>query len=209
VDQGTLVENQIDDGRRFVERFAVDGNPVQAAFWVKTAEEGLWFLYVATDLIDREGPAVAYRAVHASLRKLGESWVPSSAIKVISPSNPIAKDVLTVMTRSPGRLATRFGGKTLGSMAVDQVYIYPAHVYTLTQPNPMTAEEIGREIVRLMNRGPGILQPSRVTRKDGTSFNGVPFSLQSGIQNAVVVQFVADREATPRVVRLDEIASIV
>src|SRR2546426_12048478 len=93
VDQSTLVEDQIADGRRFVERFAADGNPVQAAFWVKTAEEGLWFLYVVTELIDRVGPAAAYRAVHAALQKLGESGVSSSEIKVISPKNPIAKDV--------------------------------------------------------------------------------------------------------------------
>ena len=75
MDQSTLVENQIDDGRRFVERFAADGTFVRAAFWVKTAEEGLWFLYVATDIVDRDGPAAAYRAVHASLRKLGDTWV--------------------------------------------------------------------------------------------------------------------------------------
>src|SRR5438270_334306 len=66
VDQGTLVEEQIYDGRRFVERFAADGNPVQAAFWVKTAEEGIWFLYVATEIFDRDGPAATYRAVEAS-----------------------------------------------------------------------------------------------------------------------------------------------
>lgn len=209
MDQGTLVENQIDDGRRFIERFAADGNPVQAAFWVKTAEEGLWFLYVATELIDREGPAAAYRAVHASLHRLGESWVSSSEIKVVSPSNPIAKDVLAILTRHPGRLATRFGGKTLGSMAVEQVYIYPSHVFTFTQANPMTTEEVGREIIRLMNRGPGILQPSRVTLKDGTTFNGVPFSVHFGSQNAVVVSFIAGGEVAPRVVRLDEISSIV
>jgi hypothetical protein len=209
VDQSTLVENQIADGRRFIERFAADGTPVQAAFWVKTAEEGLWFLYVATELIDRVGPAAAYRAVHTSLRKLGEAWVSSSEIKVVSPSNPIARDVLAIMARHPGRLATRFGGKTLGSTSVEQVYIYPSHVFTFTQANPMTTEEVGREILRLMNRGPGILQPSRVTLRDGTTFNGVPFSLQLGSQNAVVVSFIADGEVAPRVVRLDEIASIV
>jgi len=208
VDQSTLVENQIADGRRFVERFAADGNPVQAAFWIKTAEEGIWFLYVGTDIVDRVGPAATYRAVHASLKKLGDSWVSSSEIKVISPSNPIARDVLAIMARHPGRLASRFGGKTLGSMAVEQAYIYPPHVFTLMQANPMTTEEIAREILRLMNRGPGFLQPSRVTLKDGTAFNGVPFSLQLGSQQAMVVQFIAEGEAAPRVVRLDEIASI-
>lgn len=208
MDQSTLVEEQIDDGRRFVERFAADGNPIQAAFWVKTAEEGLWFLYLASELVDREGPAAAYRAVHNSLRKLGQPWISSSEIKVVSPNNPIAQDIFSVMKRYPGRLATRHGGKQLGSMAVDQTYIYPPHFFTITQPNPMTTDEISQEIVRLMNRGHGTLQPSRVTLKVGTSFNGVPFSLQFGSQSALVVQFIADNEAVPRVYRVDEIASI-
>ncbi len=208
MDQSTLVENEIADGRRFVERFAADGNPVQAAFWVKTAEEDSWFLYLATDLVDKEGPAFTYRAVHASLGKLDESWMTSSEIKVISPNNPIAREVLAVMSRYPGRLATRFGGKQLGPLLVEQTYIYPKHFFTFTQPNPMTAEDISREILRLMNRGPGILQPSRVSLKDGTSFDGVPFSLQFGSQNALVVQFVADGEAAPRVYRMDEISAI-
>ncbi len=206
MDQGTLVEEKIDDGRRFVERFAADGNPVQAAFWVKTAEEGIWFLYVATEIVDRDGPAAAYRAVHASLRKLGKSSVSSSEIKIISPNNPIAKDVLASMGRHPGRLAT--GSTTLGSMAVEQTIIYPSRSFTFTQANPMTTEEIGQEILRLMNRGPSILQPFRVTLKDGTAFNGVPFSIELGTQKAMVVRFIADGEAAPRVVRLDEIASI-
>jgi hypothetical protein len=208
--QSTLVGDRIFDGSRFVERFAADKNPVQAAFWVKTAEEGHWFLYVATELVDTVGPAAAYRAVDASLQKLGESWVSGSEIKVkvISPNNPIARDVLAITTRYPGRLATRFDGKTLGSMDVDQTYIYPSNYFTFTQANPMTTEEVGREIVQLMNRGAGIFRPSHVTLKDGTAFHGVPISLQFGTQRAVVVQFIADGETAPRVVRLDEIASL-
>jgi hypothetical protein len=206
VDQGTLVEERIDDGRRFVERFAADGNSVQAAFWVKTAEEGIWFLYVAAELYDREGPAAAYRAVDASLRKLSKSSLSGSEIKVIGTKNPIARDVLAIMGRHPGRLAT--GSTILGSMAIEQAIIYPSRTFTFTQANPMTSEEIGREIVRLMNRGPGILQPSRITLKDGTGFDGVPFAFELGAQRAVVVRFIADGEPAPRVVRLDEIAAI-
>ena len=208
MDQGTLVKDQVDDGRRFAERFAADGNSLQAAFWVETSEEGLWFLYLVTDLVSREGPAAAYRAVHASLRKLGDAGIISAEIKVISPTDPIAQDVLAIMSRHPGRPANRFAGENLGSMEVEQVYIYPAHFYTFTQPDPMTREDIGREIVRLMDRGPGSLHPSRVTLKNGTAFNGVPFSLQFGSQNALVVQFIADGEATPRVCQMDEIAAI-
>ena len=188
MDPSTLVENQIDEGRRFVERFAVDGNPLQAAFWVETAEDGLWFLYVVTDLIDREGPASAYRAVNASLRKLGELWLTGSEIKVISPGDSVAKDVLSLMSRNTGRLATRFEGQTLGSIGVEQVYIYPAHLFTLTRPNPMTTEEIGQNIVRLMNRGPGLLHSSRVDLKDGTRFNGVSVIVASFNVFAIVYE---------------------
>ena len=46
MDQSTLVGDPVHDGRRFVERFAADGNQVQAAFWVKEAEYGRWELYV-------------------------------------------------------------------------------------------------------------------------------------------------------------------
>src|SRR5262245_31772 len=99
VDQSALLDDQIEDGRRLVERFAADGHPVWAAFWAKTAEEGIWFLFVATEFIDEEGPAAAYRAVSESARKLGELGIPLSAIKVVSPSNPIAKDVLAAMAR--------------------------------------------------------------------------------------------------------------
>ena len=44
--------------------------------------------------------------------------------------------------------------------------------------------------------------------EDGTAFNGVPFSIELGTQRAMVVRFIEDGEAAPRVVRLDEIASI-
>ena len=72
----------------------------------------------------------------------------------------------------------------------------------------MTSEEIGQAILRLMNRSPGVLQAARVTLKDGTAFNGVPFSLDLGTLSALEVRFIADGEAAPRVIRMDEIASI-
>lgn len=208
MDQSTLVGDQISDGRRFIERFAADGNPVHAAFWVKTEEDELWFLYVVTDLVDRDGPAAAYRAINQSLKKLGECWITSSEIKVIGRGNPIAKDVLAITARYPGRLATRYGGRILGSMSVDQVYIYPPSNFTFTQVNPMTTEDISRELVRLMNRGAGLHQPSRVGLKDGTTFSGVPFSIELGPQNVMLVRFIVDGELAPRIVQLDDIASI-
>ena len=206
--QVALVDEQIADGRRFVERFAADGNTVQAAFWVKTAEEGDWFLYVVTDIYDRDGPAAAYRSVHRSLGSLQNSLISSSEIKVIGPKNPIAKDAVAIMARFTGRMATWFGGKSLGSMLVEQIYLYPRHIFTFTRANPMTTEDINRKLIELMNRGPGVWQPHHVGLKDGTSFEGSPISLGIGPNRSVEVSFIEDGAAAPRVIRLDEIDSI-
>lgn len=209
MDQSTLVSDQVYDSRRFVEKFVADGNPVQAAFWAKQDDEESSYLYVVAELYDREGPLAAARAVQESLRKLGDSSVSSSKIKILGPTNPIAKDLLVILARHTGRRAIRFDDKRLGSMRFEQVYIYPSHVFTLNLANPMTTEEIGIEIFRLMNRGPGIVQPSRITLKDDTTFNGVPFSFSTNSESEGSVSFIAEGEFAPRVVRLDEIASIV
>lgn len=209
MDQGTLLaQQQLDDGLNFIQRFAADGNCVTASFWALTAEEGIWFLYVASDIIDREGPAVAYRSVRKSLQQLENSWISGSDIKVISPNNPITQDVLAVMSRHPGRVPTWLGSRRLGLVEVEQAYLYPPYLFTFTQANPMTQDEVGRKVLELMRRGPGILQPSRITLIDGTEFNGVPLSLGVRSSQAVEVSFIEHGVQIPRVVRLDEITSV-
>ncbi len=65
----------------------------------------------------------------------------------------------------------------------------------------MVREHVVRELILLMNRGPGTLQPSRATLKDGSSFEGIPFSSQMGSRHrAMVVQFTDNAEPFPRVV---------
>jgi hypothetical protein len=205
VDQGTLVGEQLNDGRRFVERFAADGNAVKAAFWVQTEEDGLWFLYVAADVYDRMGPAGSYRAVRDALAKLDKCSISGSDIKIISLGNPIAKDAIALSERHPEGIAA--GVRSLGSLAVQQTIVYPSRFFTFTQSDPMTSEEIGKELLRLMNRGPGVLHPSVVTLKDGTAFTGLPFSLELG-NGSMTVRFIEHGVTTPRVVPMDEIASV-
>jgi hypothetical protein len=202
VDQGTLVEIPVDDGRRFVTRFAADGNPVQAAFWAKTDEEGLWFLYVVSALYDSAGPAAAYRAVHESFQKLAKSSIFTSQIKVIGPNNPIAKDVLVFTSRYPGRYMS--GTATVGSTTLDQVFIYPTHVFTFAQASPMTSEQVEHEILRLMKSPTP--KWSQVTLRDGTAFRGVASSIERGAHNMTVVRFCVDE--TFRSEPLDDIVSI-
>lgn len=208
MDQSPLVNDRVYAGRRLAERFAADGHPLRAAFWAKTADEGHWFLYLVTDDVDTAGPLAVYRAVHATLQKLQPTGLTGAEVKVVRPADAAARDVAALLANRPGRVAVFLEDEVLGGTAVEQLYVYPTHVFTCGPGAAMTTEDVGREIVRLMTRGPGVLHLSRVTLKDGTHFNGVPFGIQLGGQTAVVAQFIADGEAAPRVVRLDEIASI-
>ena len=208
MDQSTLVDEDIRDGRRLLERFAADGHPFQGAFWVKETENEHWFLYVVTEIIDLAGPTAAYRALDAARKKLGDCRISISEIKAIGPNHPVARDALFSPNHA-GRTDAWSGENSLGSLAVDRVYRYLQPKIDADGVDPTTTEDLGREILRLMSRGPGVLRPSRITLRNGTSFDGVPFSFQFGDQNSLVVQFVAERETAPRVVRLDEIASVV
>ena len=58
MDQSSLVEMQIDDGAKIVEKLRESGFDVVAAWWMKTTEEGQWFLYIASKEVDEKGSSV-------------------------------------------------------------------------------------------------------------------------------------------------------
>jgi len=68
VDTITLVERRIDDGRRLIGLLSQKDIDVTAAAWVPTSENGNWFLYIATEEVDKSGQATAYAKVYNVLR---------------------------------------------------------------------------------------------------------------------------------------------
>jgi hypothetical protein len=128
MDQGPLVETQIKDGARIVEKLREIGFGVIAAWWLKSSEEGLWFLYIAAKDVDEKGITSAYRTMHTVIRDLGPLSVDRFELKLVGPDDPITKDVLAVLARSPGRKPIRYAGRPLGNVSVDDAYIYPPMV---------------------------------------------------------------------------------
>ncbi len=73
----------------------------------------------------------------------------------------------------------------------------------------MTTDEIFRELMRLMNRkGPGTLPYSLITLKDGSSFKGIPFSVNTGSHFIPYIQFVTESGGLPRGASIADIAAI-
>jgi len=130
LDQELLVKDRFDEGLRFISQLVRDGFTITVAFWVKTSEEGLWFLYIASPSVNSERIGDAYRAVYASLRQVPDSGIALSDIKLISADNPIAADVQKIQTRYSGRTVIPFGGARLGGLDIETALIYPRWQFT-------------------------------------------------------------------------------
>jgi len=135
--QRYLVENQIDDGFKLVKRLVAEGFPVAAAFWVfPKEEEGYWMLYLASKVYDESGSDAAYGKVVDAWLQLDEPWFSMSEITVIGEKDPITQDVLDILKKHPGPMATRSRRPTLGKMEIEQVYIYPPVEDAARRPPP-------------------------------------------------------------------------
>jgi hypothetical protein len=125
MDTVTLVETQIDDGQRLLDRLTEEGIVVRSACWVKPVEEDRWSLYIATPAVDEKGATEAYRQVYRVLRSLGDAWITSSDVKLVGEKHPVAQEALDLQYRSQGRIPTRPRHPLLGSMPVEEMYVYP------------------------------------------------------------------------------------
>jgi len=125
MDTYTLVENRRDDGRKLINLLTQTGFPLTAVCWVKTSEEGDWYLYIASNSVDQKGLASAYREVYGVLKTISGTSISFSDVKLVGINNPITKDILEIRERYPGRLPTISRRRQLGSVAVDEVYVYP------------------------------------------------------------------------------------
>ena len=119
---------QLEDGQHFLDRLAAEGVEVTAAFWAKESEYGEWYLYLVTSLVSEDGATrEAYGRVidvTDAMRREGFVFDPFD-VKVIAPSNPIAKAAVAARDPSPGKRVIPFRGSRLGKLAVDEAYIYP------------------------------------------------------------------------------------
>src|SRR5436305_1704597 len=125
MDTELLVDSQIEDGQRLIEQLVRDGFEVSVALWVKTSEEGLWHLYIASRAVAADKPVEAYRKVYACLDRIPDSSVSPMNLTLVNEMDPIAQDATKARDRYPARDPTKYPRKQLGRLSVWDSYIYP------------------------------------------------------------------------------------
>jgi hypothetical protein len=133
MDQTALVDHLIDDGERLLQALKQDQFDIMAAFWLYTSEDELWHLYLVVDGVEAKGTRDAYGRVFKVMRQLQQPlWVESTDVKIVGPSEPIAKAVLDYLAHQTVNLRTWFRRTRLGGVAIDSALVYP----------PMAADKV-------------------------------------------------------------------
>lgn len=201
MDTELLVDDRIDEGRALISELFTDAFDVAVAMWIKTSEEGRWFFYVGSSSVEVQELGNAYRRVYACLSRIPNSSIALSDIKLVNVGHAIARDAIAIRDRNPARIPTRYHGKRLGNLSIEDAYIYPQVSASISR------EELLRTIVGLMNRR-GFLQPSIVTMRNGTTLQAIPKGIDMNVPGSVQIVLHDTVAGIDRVVSVDDVISI-
>ncbi|MBY0231055.1 MAG: hypothetical protein K2W96_17360 [Gemmataceae bacterium] len=125
-----MVNDRGEAGKRLVEALSTTGYLVELAFWAKPTEEGRWFLYLASRLVDEKGPAEGYRLVLGFLRDNPNPWIEPLDVRVLGLEDSMTKAVLArakprMSSLKPYPGMTRFDDVYLAGVSMDGALVYP------------------------------------------------------------------------------------
>jgi len=116
--------DEIDAGKEFLTRLNAYRS-VKAACWLREAENEERYLYAALDGLTDDNSDSAYGEVLRIAGEMKDHYIDPFRVKLIDTDHPVAKALMEIYRRHPGRIPTRFNGRVFAGMAVAEVYIYP------------------------------------------------------------------------------------
>lgn len=171
MDQGSLVDVQIQDGRRVLERLRAEGVPVTAAAWVKESEGGPWYFYIVTPLVTEDGATpTAYRRLGPLIRGMPQPcWVNPMEFKVVAPDSEVGKAIRDGAGGRAGPIPMPYGSVRFGGVSIDGAYVYPLrNIRYETALDPKAKawlQQPGRELLFAAHLPPGEFEWQQVGRK--------------------------------------------
>jgi hypothetical protein len=143
----------------------------------------------------------AYAVAYDCLSRIPNASIELSDLKLVPATNPVAKDALAVRERYPGRVPTRYHGKRLGGIAIEEAYIYPRLM------GPMPPLDLMRTVLEIIGR-PGPAEPSAVTLRDGTKLRAIPAGIRRLSSGDVEITLRDVATDTDRVVSIADVVSL-
>jgi hypothetical protein len=119
-----LVDRQIEEGQRLLERLKKERFQVFGALWYRVPDSSQWVLVISTPVVSRVGPTAAYSRLQRILRDLNPSYLSLSNVSLFSPASPELERV-----RSAAGLSNQFGigpatGRPRNLSSFEDAYVY-------------------------------------------------------------------------------------
>lgn len=127
MDQRILVTEETSAGSELIQRLN-STLPIQAAFWLKDADEGQWYLYLASDQLADGGVREGYGRVIEAHNAKPNIYLNPMRVKLISLNDPMAQKALEIYERYPEYAPTFLGARNFGGLSIEEGYLYPQSI---------------------------------------------------------------------------------
>ncbi len=155
----TLVNNDIEIGRRIVSALTRASIPVTVYLWAFIPQLQEWQFMVATPLLDTKGPLAAYGEVNKALQKEGVfDDVPLRRIFLRSPNDRVLKS-LEKESKAVPQEAFRVVNEQIAGNFVEDAYIYSVSIDVM-RPESRPGTEPQYLVIYTPYSGPGGAVPT-------------------------------------------------
>lgn len=125
MDKKTLVNIDIEEGKKLLEILDKSSIKITSAFWFYLTEIEEWRLMLATKLIEEVGPQKAYTKLLENTNKHKETIdIPLEAITLISPNDPLNLLLKSAIKTGPKISGVRFSGNVINGVLIKDSYLY-------------------------------------------------------------------------------------
>lgn len=141
MDQTALVKETIEGGEKLIRKLLERGFELVAGLWAKQEYDSRIYLYLVSPLADIDSGA-AYREISQAQTELdqeGLHWleqVDRFSVKLISPTDPLAAEVLARYRQYPNPLPSWIHGRMYRSSLVETGFLYPPSLFQAAHAAP-------------------------------------------------------------------------
>lgn len=124
MDKKTLVDNDIENGKKLLMKLDADSIPVNAAFWLLQSDSSQWKLVIASSIYDEKGPNVAYQKVLTALN-FTDIKIDLTNMSVVSSKDQLVTLLRTAISTPPSAIeGIRFSQNVINGIYMEDAYIY-------------------------------------------------------------------------------------
>ena len=122
----SLSDSMVKAGAKLLERLDLENAQVKSAFWLYISDEKIWKLFIASPLVDSEGPRKYYKRIVAANEsaETDELVISLNDIGVTNTMNQIVQLLKTAIATGDGISGIRFLRNTINGVFIEDCYIY-------------------------------------------------------------------------------------